>query len=151
MPSKPLGAPLRVVLDTNILISAVINKFGPSRQIYNLFRAGKLCLVTSPFQLRELARILRYQRIKKKYRLTETAIKKIERVIRKYSLVVFSETVSDVISQDQDDNRILAAAIEGKADTIVSGDEHLLGLRKYRSISVVSAKNFLQKLGGRLR
>lgn len=101
MPSKQLGTPPRIVLDTNILVSAAINKLGIPRRIFKLWRSGKLSLIANPEKIPEAA-------------------------------------------ADRDDNQILAAAIEGKADTIVSGDEHLLGLKNYRRIKVMTAKQFLQ-------
>lgn len=143
MLSKPSDTPLRVVLDTNILVSAAINKFGASSRLFDRFQKQELVLVTSEFQLRELTRVLHYKRIKKKYRLTETAIKKIVGVIRRLSVIVTAETIPEAAA-DQDDNQILAAAIEGKTDTIVSGDEHLLELKNYRRIKIMTAKQFLQ-------
>lgn len=144
MPSKQSGTPPNVVLDTNILVSAAINKLGIPRRIFKLWRSGKLSLVTSQFQLNELSRVLHYKRIRKNYPLKEDYVAKFLGLIRKSSIVVRPEMIPEAAA-DKDDNQILAAAGEGKADTIVSGDEHLLGLKKYKSITIVSAKKFLQR------
>lgn len=143
MPSKQSGTPLKVVLDTNILVSAAINKLGIPRQLFKLWRSGKLILVTSQFQLNELTRVLHYKRIRKNYPLKEEYVGKFLGLIRKSSVVVNPETIPEAAA-DQDDNQILAAGIEGKANTIVSGDEHLLGLKNYRRIKIMTAKQFLQ-------
>lgn len=143
MPSKQLGTPPRIVLDTNILVSAAINKLGIPRRIFKLWRSGKLTLVTSQFQLNELSRVLHYKRIRKNYPLKEEYVGKFLGLVRKSAVIASPEKIPEAAA-DQDDNQILAAAIEGKADTIVSGDEHLLELKNYRRIKIMTAKQFLQ-------
>ncbi len=145
MPSKQSGTPIRVVLDTNILISAAINKLGIPRQLFKLWRSGKLILVTSQFQLQELTRVFHYKRIRRKYPLKEGFVVRFLSLIRKSGIVVNPETIPETAA-DRDDNQILAAAIEGRAGAVVSGDDHLLRIKKYRSTSIYSAKRFLQKI-----
>lgn len=145
MPSKQSGTPSRIVLDTNILVSAAINKLGIPRQLFKLWRSGKLILVTSRFQLNELSRVLHYKRIRKNYPLKEEYVGKFLAVIGKSSVVVSPGTIPEVVV-DQDDNQILAAAVAGKVNAIVSGDEHLLELKNYRRIKIVTAKRFLDSL-----
>jgi len=145
MPLKQSGTPVRVVLDTNILISSAINKLGIPRQLFKLWRSRKLILVTSQFQLRELTRVFHYKRIRKRYPLKEGFVVRFLSLIRKSGVVVSPETIPEATA-DPDDNQILAAATAGRADAIVSGDEHLLKLKKYRLIPIYSAKRFLQKI-----
>src|SRR3989338_304672 len=119
MPSKQSGTPVRVVLDTNILISAAINKLGIPRQLFKLWRLKKLILVTSQFQLRELTRVFHYKRIRKRYPLKEGFIVRFLSLIIKSAAVVNPETIPEV-TVDPDDNQILAAATFGRVDAIVS-------------------------------
>jgi uncharacterized protein len=51
------------------------------------------------------------------------------------------------VAADPDDNKYLAAAVEGLADLVVSGDDHLLALKAYEGIRIVSAREFLTLLG----
>lgn len=144
MPSGRLEKPVKIVLDTNNLISSQINKSGASFKIFALFRKGKVFLFTSPFQLKELEKVLNYRRIKKKYKLSSGKIKQIVSLFRRLSFVVYPTQVLDTIKVDLDDNQILAIASEARVDFIISGDRHLLGLKKWRSIPIVPAQKFLR-------
>ena len=144
---KKLEEQSRLVLDTNNLVSAHIVIQGPSARIFDLFKAGKIRIFTSSFQLKEFEKVLNYKRIKKKYRLTERAIKMIVGVFKKYAVIVYPYEIPLVIKEDLDDNQILAIALEAKAGHIISGDRHLLGLKKFKSIRIITAQEFLYSAG----
>lgn len=144
MPSRQLENKIKIVLDTNNLVSAQINKKGASSKIFKLFEQGKILLYTSSFQLQELKRVLNYQRIRKKYRLTEKQIKTIIKVIAKHAHKVYPSKTPQLIKKDPDDNQILAIAKEGKVNFIISGDKHLLAIRKFKNIPIITAKEFLK-------
>lgn len=146
MPSKKFVKPVRVVLDTNNLISSQINKKGASFKIFNLFKKGEIVIYTSSFQLHEFEQVLNYPRISKKYNLTPKKIKKIISVMRNYTQVVYPVRIPEIIKDDLDDNQILAIALEGMASCIVSGDQHLLHLGKFKDIPIISAKEFLRMM-----
>ncbi len=143
MRSKKLEAQSKVVLDTNNLVSAHIVSQGPSAKIFDLFKTQEIRIYTSPFQLKEFNKVLHYERIKKKYRLTGQIIKTIIGVFKKYAEVIYPYKIPEVIKEDREDNQILAIAIEAKADYIISGDKHLLGLKKFKSIQIITAQDFL--------
>lgn len=132
------------MLDTNNLVSAQISKKGASAKIYQLWKEDKVEVFTSPFQLKELKRVLEYPRIKKKYYLSKTRINRIVQVIKRQTIVVYSLKIPRIIKEDPSDNQILAIAEEGKVDWIVSGDEHLLGLGEFKGIPIITAKKFLR-------
>ena len=87
---------------------------------------------------------MNYPKIRKRYALTSDDIQRTVANLLKYSVLVQDPTISNVIEQDPDDNKILATAIAGKADYIISGDMHLLTLNNYRGIDIVTPKRFCE-------
>ena len=136
---------VRVVLDTNILVGALITKDTPPDRLYQAWLRGEFELVTSEFQLAELADVLARPRLQKFINQEEAAAILVE--LESIALVV--TTVREVgYSQDRDDNWILAAAIEAQAELIVSGDKpDMLALREVRGIPIVTARQALEYLG----
>lgn len=137
---------LKIVLDTNNLISAQICQKGYSNKIYTLWKANKIELLTSPFQLKELKKVLNFPRIKKKYGLTKIKIDRLVKIIKRQAKVVYPLFIPKIIEEDFFDNQILAIAQEGEADFIISGDQHLLKLKKIGNTPIISARKFLKKL-----
>lgn len=135
----------KVVLDTNNFVSSQISKKGASTKTYHLWREKKVEILTSPFQLKELEKVLEYPRIKKKYRLSSAKVKKMVKIIRRQTTVVYPLVKIGIIEDDPADNQILEIALEGKADYIISGDQHLLKLKKFKNIPIITAKKFLEK------
>ena len=136
---------IKIVLDTNNFISAQISKKGASAQIYQLWKENKIEILTSPFQLKELKKVLNYPRIKQKYRLSQRKIEQIVKIIKKHATILYPIDIPQVISEDPVDNQVLAIAQEGKANFIVSGDHHLLQIKKFKGIPIVSTRSFLKK------
>lgn len=137
---------LKVVLDTNNLVSSQINRRGASAKIYDLWKDGGVEILTSPFQLEELKRVLGYPRIRRKYSLSKTKISQVVEIFGERMTAAYPLTVLDIVKEDPADNQILAIAQEGKADYIISGDQHLLRLRKFKGIPIISARGFLKKV-----
>jgi putative PIN family toxin of toxin-antitoxin system len=129
----------RVVLDTNVYVSAYGFGGTPAR----LVRAailGEIDLVTSPALLAEVARILA-----DKLGFDSTHVEEVVRQIGRIAIVVRPTERLAVLS-DEPDNRVLECALAGDADIIVSGDRHLLKLREYEGIRVLSATDALASL-----
>lgn len=133
---------MRVVLDTNILVSALIFPGGRPESIYRLALDRSIELVTSTTLLAELGRVLEENFGWAGFRVEE-AVAQIARV----GEVVKPSTRLSVIAVDPADDRVLEAAIDGEAFRIVSGDSHLLQLRDYEGIRIVSATDFLAEVG----
>ena len=144
MPSRQLGSPVKIVLDTNNLISAQINKKGASCKIFRLFLQGEIVFFTSNFQIKEFRKVLSYKRIGKKFKLTLKKRKEIVSLLEKHAVKIHPQKIPSVISEDPDDNHILAIALERRVDFIISGDEHLLELKRFKGIPIVSAREFLE-------
>jgi len=126
----------RAVLDTNVIVSG-FGWPGAPAQILDAALDGRLVLVTSPPLLAELRRVLRYPKLAKV--IKEGA--RLADLIETSSAVVLPSRVFAVVS-DESDNRILEAAVEGAADYIVSGDDHLLRLGSFQGIPVMPPAEF---------
>ena len=129
---------MRVVLDTNILVSAFIFPGGPPEAAYRLALEGRVELVTSRPLLLELGRVLTEKFGWETGRVDEV----VAQVARLAHVVRPTETVSE-ISADPSDDRVLEAAAEGGAEVIVSGDRHLLRLGSWRTVRIEPAAKFL--------
>lgn len=130
----------RVVLDTNVLVSALIVKAGKPAQI--LRRIAAFELLTSEEMLAELAEVLQRPRIMREYRLTAENIQEYLARLRGVSTMITLQTSVAVVA-DPDDNMFLACAIDGSASYVVSGDAHLVSLEAYRGIQILTPAAFL--------
>lgn len=135
---------MRIVLDTNVLVSAVISESGPPGLLLDEVRCGRCTLITSTVQLRELQDVLGRGRLRSRILPGEA-----EDLIRNLRSV--AEVVTDLPdvgdSPDDADNLILAAAIAGRADVIVSGDKkHMLSLEDIEGIPIISARDAVDRL-----
>lgn len=135
---------MRIVLDTNVLISALMTKGTPPYQLQQALLSGKFELVTSRAQLEEFSRVLGYKRLKPYIRAGEVA----ELIEMIDTRAVILEALPEVdFSPDPDDNPILATAIAGEADLIVSGDKPgMLRLIKIKGIPIVTPKQALRRI-----
>jgi putative PIN family toxin of toxin-antitoxin system len=135
----------RIVLDTNILISSLISKKSSPYLLYYGWRKKRFTLITSEEQLNELNQVLQYPKLRK-------FINQDEATIMISALCDFAVTVADLpdvnYSKDSDDNLIIATAIAGKADLIVTGDKgDLLTLKTVENIAIVTASDAVSRIG----
>ena len=138
---------LRVVLDMNLFVSSLLIKSGLPAQAIDAWRERNYLLVTSPTLIAEIVNTLSYDRIRRKYLITNEDVAHLISLLEKDALIVPGQTnISGVIPSDPDDEQVLACAIECQADLIVSGDYHLLELAEYKGISIVTVRQFLEKL-----
>ncbi len=132
---------LRVVVDTNVLVSALIVQPGKPARILRQLNAFEL--LTSEDIMHEVSRVLRYPRIQKRYRLTEETVTTYLQRLREVSTFVVPHTQISAVSKDPDDDKFLECAIDGNARYIVTGDPHLLDLATYEGIQIVTPNAFL--------
>jgi putative PIN family toxin of toxin-antitoxin system len=135
---------LRVVLDTNILISAFIFPGGPPEAVFRAVLDGRVEVVTSPPLLAELGRVL-----VDKFGWAPPLGAEVVAQVARVAIVVRPEERVEVLLDDPDDDRVLEAAATGEADAIVSGDRHLLRLRSWNGIRIEKAAAFLKRLDER--
>lgn len=138
---------LKVVLDTNVFVSSLLSKAGSPRMVIDAWRAGRYFLVTSPAIISEIKRVIEAPSIQKKYALSPDGIERLILLLEKDAIVVPGlSAVARAIPEDPTDEMFLSAALDAKADLIVSGDRHLLDLGEYKGIPIFTVRQFLELL-----
>ncbi len=136
---------MHVVLDTGILLAALITSGTPPDLIYRAWRKKAFELITSEWQLEELRRVSRYPKLRKYLKPAEagTLVNGLRR-----QATVLQELPTVELSPDPDDNPILATAMAGMADYLVTGDKRdLLSLEKVETVQIITACAFADLLG----
>ncbi len=135
---------MRVVLDTNILISALISPKSVARQIYEAARSGRIVLVTCDAQLDEFRRVTRYPKVQQYIRASEAGAMLNE--LRE--LAVYIEVNEKVdVSPDPADNFLFAMAQASQADYLVTGDkEDVLALGRHGKTQIVTVRKLIEIL-----
>lgn len=128
----------KVVFDTNILISGYLWKGSPRRAIDKV-RCGEWIHLVSEETIEELIRVLAYA----KFGLEPEEIEPIIRDLMAISEYVEVRSKIDLVKADPTDNVFLNLAIDGEAEVIVSGDHHLLDLKEFNDIPIISVRKFL--------
>ena len=130
---------LRVVADTNVLVSAAIAK-GNEYPLLKEAKLGHIRLALSLQIIKELKGVLS----RPKFGFSNEQVESVVKHIISVSEIIITTSEIDVVRADPDDNRIIEAAIDGNADYIVSGDKDLLRLQKFRNIKIIPAAAFLR-------
>jgi len=140
---------MRVVLDTNTLVSAVISPGGPPRRLLDGARAQVFELCSSATLLAELLDVLSREKFAARLAQAGVTPQGIVGELRRMATMAAPQVVPRVIEHDADDDHVLACALAGQADLIVSGDKHLLGLGgQYQGISIVTPAQAIQLVNG---
>ena len=142
-PSSGPSSSLRVVLDTNVYVSAFLHPNRPIHHIWRCARERQYHLVTSRPIINELAAVLRGE----SFLWPQRRIIRRLRAVARIGTIVEPDFTLNVITEDPPDNRILECAVAGDANLIVSGNRHLLRLRSYEGIAVVRPRDFMRMLG----
>jgi len=132
---------VRLVIDTNILVSALLAGTSLPAHLIDLWREGRFDLLTSAEQLDELMRVTRYPKIRE--RLTPALAGRLINELREIAVVV-QNLPAIAVCADPYDNYLLAIAVAGAADFLVTGDKRdLLGLKLYESTRIITVRDFL--------
>lgn len=135
---------MRITVDTNILISATF-WYGASDKIISQVESKKIELVLSEEIIKEYTNVLEYKEIQDKIKNKKLEMKRtIKKIISIATMIVPKEKL-DIIKDDPDDNKVLECAMAGNADCIVTNDNHLLKMRKYKNIPIITTEEFLEK------
>jgi putative PIN family toxin of toxin-antitoxin system len=140
---------MRIVLDTNVVISGFLSRGGPPATLIDLWAEGRVTVVVSQPLLEEYIGVL----ARPKFDRTGPAEERLHLLEELIALdntdLVFPKERVTVIEEDPADNLVLECAAAGRPDYIVSGDDHLLRLGKFGEIPVVTPRQFLEVLLGK--
>lgn len=129
---------LRVVVDTNVFVSAFIWGGNPQKVIRKWLK-GELILLLSPFLLAEILLVL------ERFGFNQKDLQKLRYILEIHSLKLAPRR-KVTLCRDKKDNQVLDLCLAGKADYLVTGDKDLLAIKKFQKTKIVSAKEFLNKM-----
>ncbi|WDN88463.1 hypothetical protein BuS5_01431 [Desulfosarcina sp. BuS5] len=129
---------IKAVLDTNVLISGILFGGNP-RQIFELVIQGKIDAYISPAIFIEFKEVL----IRPKFGITHEKCFLINKEIENLFCFVFPQIRVDLIKDDPDDNIILECALAADVEYIITGDSHLLTLKSFEKIQIISPVMFI--------
>jgi len=129
---------IRIVLDTNVIVSALVFG-GTPRGVLELAEAGQCQFFYSEPIQTEVRRVL-----SEKFEWPQAMLREVLPVLWSMGELVVPRTTVDAVPDDPDDNRILECAVEAQAQVVVSGDHHLLAVQKYKSVSIVTPRQFIE-------
>lgn len=133
---------LSAVLDTNVIISGTISSKGAPSELLTAWRERWWTLIISPMILAEVDRVLRLPRIIRAYALSHQDIAEVIRLLESRAVVVPGRLQISPSARDPEDDHVLACALEGHADYVVTGDQDLLILERYQDIPIATPASF---------
>lgn len=132
---------LRAVFDTNTLISGILHS-GKVKTLVDAAVEGRIQLITSEEIIEEFSRVIK----RPKFRLSKQQQRIFVNFVSNLATVVETKSDFKVIKDDPADNIILNCAFDGKADYIVSGDEHLLKLKSFEGIKIITPREMILEM-----
>jgi putative PIN family toxin of toxin-antitoxin system len=132
---------LRVVLDTNVLVSAAISN-GKSRELLRKGIENQFSIITSDLILNELETALR----RPKFKTSKDEIDRIILALTLSSEVIDVKSKFQAVKEDRKDDMIINTAFDGRVDIIVTGDRHLLELENFKGIKIITIESMLKLL-----
>ncbi len=138
---------MRVVLDTNIVVSRYIAPRGVVADALRLWEQRRFDVVVSPAILSEYERVLREPDLRSLHQMSEDEIARVISGFRAFSIQVDPITRFAAVCNDPDDDKFLECAVAGNANVIVSGDRNLLALGSYQGIHILPPASFLRLFG----
>ncbi len=134
---------MKVVLDANVFVSALLSKIGAPHQIIAKWREEAFELLTSEAILEEIAKVLHYPKIAQLHRLSGVELEEFVALLRDEARVVEPKQRFS-LSPDESDNRYIECAVSGGAEFLVTGDrKHLLPLKEYQGVTILSPAAFV--------
>jgi len=130
---------MNIVLDTNVLVSGVFWK-GNESTVLSSCLSKDISNFISPSIIDEFDRVLHYD----KFQFNPVEIQHALETILSCSTVILPQVKIDIVKDDPADNKILECAVASNAACVVSGDHHLLQLKSYKHINIVSANQFIE-------
>jgi len=134
---------IRVVIDTNVVISALLFGGTPGKLI-PLWKSGHIITLASAEIIDEYIQVMTYP----KFKLSEEEIHYLLyfEILPYLDVVSVGPALSPIIEKDPSDDKFILCAEAGKANFIISGDQHLLSNKNYKKIKIINPEQFLKKL-----
>lgn len=142
----PERGPLKAVVDTNLFVSGAISKRGLPAQMLDLWRRRLFLVVATAALTAEVVEVLNRPRIKQRYHLTDEDLAEIHALLATVAVTVTPQDPLPVDVRDPKDRKVLAAALGGEADYLITGDDDLLtlgGNPRLGRLRVVTVREFL--------
>ena len=136
---------MKITLDTNVLISATF-WHGDSDKIIEKVESKEIELVLSKEIIEEFAKVLKYKEIQEKIKNKNLEMRRTVEKIVSISKIVEPTEKLKIVKDDPDDNKFLECAKSGKVDFVISSDNHLLKLKEFGSIKIVTPKEFIKTI-----
>lgn len=137
--------PLRVVFDTNVLVSALL-WLGPPHALLEQVRNGTLTLISSPALLAELAQVLARPKFDAVLTRSNTSRTQTLAAVRVLAEVIDPRPLAKPVCRDPDDDAVLALAMAAQADCVISGDDDLVSLARFEGIPILPPAQALQRV-----
>lgn len=139
-----MGPSIKVVLDTNVFISALL-WYGRTAEILDLAHKGRITICVSGEIIQEFEKVLFYPKFAERFLLMNKTpteiINELTEVVEYYPGDLFEISL---IKEDPSDNKFLACALAANVAFIISGDQHLLRLKKFKNIPILTPNQFLE-------
>ena len=139
---------MRLVVDTNVLVSAFLWQGTPGRLI-ELVGEKEIALYTSRALIEELSEVLHRKKLSKQVAATGLSAAQMIRNYRRLAIFVASPQLARQVSRDADDDAVLACALATHVDFIVSGDKDLLVLKAFDGTHIITAAQAIQAIVAR--
>ena len=133
---------MKVISDTNIIISAAVSSDGNPAKIFELILSGVIKNFISSEIINEIKEVMERDKIKKLVSFKDR--QKIIENLEKFSEKVDPKVKLDIVKEDPKDNKFLECAVTAKIDYLISGDEHLLNLKEFKGVKILSPLEFIQ-------
>ena len=140
---------MKIVIDTNVFISGTL-WYGIPNRIIELIDFKNIDLVLSQEILQEFSEVLQYDEIQNKIKIKNFEMTYTLKKITELAQIVDPKKKHKVIKDDPDDDKFIDAAVEGDVDYLVSKDKHLLNLKEFNGIKIVSPEEFLGLYNGNI-
>lgn len=137
---------MKIVLDANVYISALLSDSGSPAKIMARWERGNFEVLITKEIMDEISRVLRYPRLMKRHKKDEAKINRYLYLLAKQATLVEPDETLTVVPDDETDNRYIECAYFGKADYVISGDNHLLRVGEYQGIFILPPATFMAML-----
>ena len=135
---------MRIVLDINVYSSFLLTRGETISRIFDAWENNEFTTLTSSQMFDELQRVLKYPHLKARIKTVEA--RALLQVVQTDAVLVPGKISKTGVTSDPKDDMVVACAVEGNADYIVSGDPHLLKLQQYENVKIVSPTEFVNIL-----